>query len=379
MNTPPQRARAAAHASAVRVAAGLAWLVSPAASDDGRFSYMDGLRGWSAVVVCVHHVLCDIRGVNHRTPNLLLDGPLAVWLFFFISGFCLSSPRPADAVTRSLLARWPRLALPCCFHVVLAWLLGPEYHPAELAANLACMGFFQFFPVDQASNMLHLLRRATLTDQLRPVSPHFLQLWTMPYEMRGSLLVLLLCYARPAVRPRHWAWALGAATLMFWHNPLMVFFFGGFCARAVWAPREGRGLCVAAAGVGAMVALGYLPDAVTRSATGATILAYWAASIARVAAAAGVLHTSAAARDALTCRVSAFLGRISFSLYLCHWYIKDRFWLAGMPRTAAACVAIVGVSGALAAATTCVDCAAVECSRCMADWLIAKEEDAEEE
>src|SRR5262249_62075265 len=62
-----------------------------------RFGFLDGLRGWAAVVVLFHHIFVDGLPANSFMADRLfwakiffMNGTSAVCLFFVISGFSLS-------------------------------------------------------------------------------------------------------------------------------------------------------------------------------------------------------------------------------------------------------------------------------------------------
>src|ERR1700758_3060585 len=62
-----------------------------------RFRFLDGLRGWAAVVVLLHHLFVDGLPANSLMADrvlwakvFFLNGILAVSVFFVISGFSLS-------------------------------------------------------------------------------------------------------------------------------------------------------------------------------------------------------------------------------------------------------------------------------------------------
>ena len=66
-------------------------------SEAGRLRFLDGLRGWAAVVVLLHHVFIDGLPANGFMADRTLwakvffvNGTLAVCVFFVISGFSLS-------------------------------------------------------------------------------------------------------------------------------------------------------------------------------------------------------------------------------------------------------------------------------------------------
>src|SRR5271155_3597568 len=88
-----------------------------------RFRFLDGLRGWAAVVVLLHHVFVDGLPANALMADrnlwakvFFLNGTLAVCVFFVISGFSLSI-RHLDrgdgrALARVASGRYLRLAVP---------------------------------------------------------------------------------------------------------------------------------------------------------------------------------------------------------------------------------------------------------------------------
>lgn len=107
-----------------------------------RITALDGLRGWAALLVVVHHCLMVLPELaqpyfEDRPPqpgwadvlvysplHSLWDGPAAVLVFFVLSGFVLTLPflRPAEPGrwTAYYPARIVRLYLPVFFAVVLA-------------------------------------------------------------------------------------------------------------------------------------------------------------------------------------------------------------------------------------------------------------------
>src|SRR5262245_43932704 len=69
----------------------------PADQHPMRFGFLDGLRGWAAVIVLFHHVFVDGLPANDFMADRLfwariffMNGTFAVCLFFVISGFSLS-------------------------------------------------------------------------------------------------------------------------------------------------------------------------------------------------------------------------------------------------------------------------------------------------
>src|SRR5262249_50829552 len=96
-----------------------------------RLLHLDGLRGWAALFVIFHHLelafLPAIKGPNDGVSpilgplSFLTDGPLAVSIFFLLSGIVLAEAVEAAlrrsgpakvGLTGLVIKRWLRLGLP---------------------------------------------------------------------------------------------------------------------------------------------------------------------------------------------------------------------------------------------------------------------------
>ena len=109
-----------------------------------RLYFLDGLRGWAALVVLFGHTfqgwllspkVMHQRGLTwlldaiNTTPwALLTNGELAVVMFFTISGAALSYPilistAPLRTLTTMAAVRYPRLTIPIAASSILAFLL----------------------------------------------------------------------------------------------------------------------------------------------------------------------------------------------------------------------------------------------------------------
>jgi peptidoglycan/LPS O-acetylase OafA/YrhL len=295
-----------------------------------RLDFLDGLRGWAALVVVFSHLWGQFA--RHVTPfydtppmRLLSCGHVAVVVFFVLSGAALSlhfvrTLRPVP-IASAIAARYVRLVLPITGTTLIVWAL--------LAAGLAGsdeagrLGHSEIFL--GARYGLQTPFTEALAFSLRDVLFHYRpwetfnwSLWTMPVEFMGSVMIyaLLAAFARlrrlgPAQRALL-AGGLGAALLLA-GKPLAACFAVGYVV-AEWVvhpalpPRAMRhaGLAALAACVASaafVFATGREDDA------SATVLA----SCLVLAAA-----SWAPLRRALSAPVSRWLGRVSFPLYLIH-------------------------------------------------------------
>jgi peptidoglycan/LPS O-acetylase OafA/YrhL len=189
-----------------------------------RLRFLDGLRGWGAVVVLLYHAFCDslppAPGFKLLADYVPFNGRVAVLVFFIVSGYSLTvrylDKGEFQGWLRILTGRYVRLAIPvlaACLIMHLALVFGAVSPAAERLPD------FQFaFHFDPTTE--HLLRFA-LWDVFFAYSAEHTYigpLWTMEPELIGSFSVLALVFV------------LGRAT---WRLPVLVLIALGI---ALWAP-----------------------------------------------------------------------------------------------------------------------------------------------
>jgi peptidoglycan/LPS O-acetylase OafA/YrhL len=163
-----------------------------------RFRFLDGLRGWAAVVVLLHHVFIDGLPANAVMADralwakvFFLNGTLAVSVFFVISGFSLSirylETGNGMGLGRIAAGRYLRLALPifaiCAitYALLLSGLIPPAaQRPAPLDQFLA------FTPTIERLLNFSLWKVFVAYSGAETYDP---PLWTMTYEFFGSFMV----------------------------------------------------------------------------------------------------------------------------------------------------------------------------------------------
>ena len=173
-----------------------------------RFRFLDGLRGWAAVVVLLHHLFIDGLPANSFMADralwakvFFLNGTVAVSVFFVISGFSLSirylETGDGRALGRIAAGRYLRLALPifaiCAVTYVLlvSGLIPPAaQRPSPLDQ------FLGFTPSIDGLLGFSLLKVFVAYSGAESYDP---PLWTMTYEFFGSFMVFaLIAYLRPS-------------------------------------------------------------------------------------------------------------------------------------------------------------------------------------
>jgi peptidoglycan/LPS O-acetylase OafA/YrhL len=280
-----------------------------------RMHFLDGLRGWAAVVVLLHHVFIDGLPANAFMADralwakvFFLNGTLAVSVFFVISGFSLSvrylETGNAGALGRIAAGRYLRLALPifaiCAItHALMVSGLIPP--PAQRPAPLD--QFLAFTPTIGRLMSFSLWNVFASYSGAQTYDP---PLWTMTYEFFGSFMVFAVAAALRPSRLRTVMLGVLFVALAALQTYFALFVAGILIAelfplagRGSMANRAGATLCIAG------LLLIVLPNTWFGAVYvgGATCLTAGAIFCAPV-------------RGFFESRLSGFLGWISFPLYL---------------------------------------------------------------
>ena len=321
-----------------------------------RLRYLDGLRGWMALIVVFSHLfrvwLLDPPTLAAQggdglsfwfkwTPlGLLTDGLQAVYIFFVVSGVALSYPilrsaRPDRTLLGMAVYRYPRLTVPILASSLIAWVLlsSGAFRLHEIArhqANAAWWLELYDFPARFPAMLKYALWNVYTPDPPNRESWNIV-LWTMPIELQGSFLIFaLLAIVR-------WRWLriplagavaiheVGAGI----YGYLVGFLVGYLLAELILvlerrpAVSDGRASRIAgwvlfAAGLACSIRLQVVSFDRPRSDY------MMAMNIVATLVVSGVVLTSALHRW-LSGPISHFLGRISFGLYLTHFLVICSF------------------------------------------------------
>ncbi len=318
------------------------------AASGRKLTELDAVRGIAAVVVFNLHFLGGVRGdvlarLSATPLYAAANGGAAVLLFFVLSGFVLTlAPLRAGRLRRlagPAIRRYPRLA-------------GPVVLTALLSVGLARYGGFpgvgwigtrtgKLFPLDlfwgsQMNNgaIWPVLREAAFGTFFTGTSDHNPVLWTMKWELLGSVLafalalVLLLPLPR-AVRMAGAGLLAGAAA---WHSIWLIAFPIGV-AGALAHLRHGHAMRIPPLAAAVLFcAAAYVMSWNIEHAAGAW---RWADSIpdrhrnylwAFAQCVSGACMLAIAlycplARRVLRTRLFSALGHLSFPLYLTHFFV----------------------------------------------------------
>lgn len=279
-----------------------------------RFLFLDGLRGWACVAVVILHTTKDgaSRGIVERMLGIFYDGSFSVLLFFTISGFALASITEPDRVLRAVIARLPRLWLPTFVVLQLGWLIDSR----------VIKDFFLYPFLLLTQSFLMSPRPAPFLPEKDMHSwwllTRFGQMWTMMPEIHGSLFVFFWTLVRHRIR-FEWAALAGITVLFIISDYLVAFFILGFVFHTFWklGSRNDIGLLSLAASVLAFYAP-ILIVSICPMPIECEELINQLFSVLRICFIFLAVRECEFVRRFLECRLSVFLGNISFSVYLCH-------------------------------------------------------------
>lgn len=195
---------------------------SPATQD--RLVFLDGLRGWAALMVVLSHLVVFFVGNTTQAYKgwywaFPTDGNLAVFIFFVLSGFALSigyiQTGRLSIITALCVRRYLRLAIP----ILCASLLAYGLHAAGMLYNVEAgrgdgnqwlANFYAFTPDLFDSIKFGLYDVFVHRDASRSYNPI---LWTMPIELYGSFVIFAVCALLMHLKKR--SFFVGALLLYF--------------------------------------------------------------------------------------------------------------------------------------------------------------------
>jgi peptidoglycan/LPS O-acetylase OafA/YrhL len=313
-----------------------------------RLIYLESIRGIAALCVVFYHLAVTfISAMNtidltrSKLPillrvllasplSLLTNGPFAVRIFFVLSGFVLSlsyfHKKTGAAVAGPAARRYPRLMLPALASVMFGWILLKlgwywNLDAAALMQRRPGAWLFHWFLLDR-----------TFTDALREGAYGTFfsfdwnrtlnsSLWTMPWELGGSFIVFSLLALFGSIQRRFLIYGLVAIGLYATVWPLLVDFVAGLALCDLFTRHEQRfrekpRWPIIALFTGLILGglLGEWPS--TQHGLNDYFVACW--PVVPAVLIIGGITFSPRLRHAFESRAMAFLGKISFPLYLFH-------------------------------------------------------------
>lgn len=326
--------------------------------------YLDGLRGIAAFIVVISHYMqvfypATLNGNPQQAHwkwdiwygqspiNLFYNGQFAVCMFFVLSGYVLSvkmfdkqldSEAFQNSLHSSAIRRYIRLAVPAAVSVVLVYLaiITSSVHLQTIWGTTWTDMKKNYYELD--TNLYTVIKAAVFDPFFRfNANPYNPVLWTMSYELLGSFLIFgfLALFGRMQKR-----WIVyGILTVALIQTHFVAFLWGMLLAdllRHKWVQSKIVKVLMLLMGV-------YLGSTPYTSLTGSMYepIEVWTNRIntwiqfdidprliARTLGAAMILFVllrSKRLQHVFEWKPFAYLGRISFSLYLVHFTFLNTF------------------------------------------------------
>lgn len=305
--------------------------------EKNRLYVIDGVRGWAAISVLLFHVLTEtfcILKPEFRTPYtyFIFNGPLAIAVFFVLSGDALSvgyiNNEKLSTLDSLLLKRYFRLTVPVslsCFIVYLLMKAGLIFNvgAASIIHREGWLGaFLPFKP-----NIISLFRYCFYqvydgypnSVTFNPLSIAYNPfLWTMSTEFVGSMLVFLFLYvSKRLISP--YKLLIPLIIFLFLEKSFYALFFVGVLFAYLRTLNVFANLLMnrlwQIAILFIIICL-IIVDTELRS-----FISQGHVNIAIASALVFCIYSSNLCVSLFSCRISRILGKISFPIYLIHFSV----------------------------------------------------------
>ncbi|RJG00374.1 acyltransferase family protein [Noviherbaspirillum sedimenti] len=310
---------------------------TPAAQD--RLFFLDGLRGWAALMVVLSHLL--VFFVSHTSLTYQgwywafpTDGNLAVFIFFVLSGFALSigyiQTSRMSLLTALCARRYLRLAIPILCASLFAYLLLAarlfyNIDAGKAIGNNWLTNFYGFAPDLYESLKFGLYDVFMSGDAARSYNPI---LWTMPIELFGSFIVFAICALFLYLKKRLFFIAAILLYFVLSKNNYYLSFVAGMCIALCYHHREKAVFRKIHFALPLLLIGAVYYSSISLRGRGLAVPQIVRADFLSILAASAMVFAAAFYRPFrrfLENPVSRYLGSISFPIYLTHFIVICTF------------------------------------------------------
>jgi peptidoglycan/LPS O-acetylase OafA/YrhL len=301
---------------------------SDAKTSQGRTHEIDGLRGWAALNVVLFHIFGECLRVklpelNSSWLSVLLDGHYAVLIFFIISGDALSQPflqtGRREKIDLLAIRRYVRLTIPIvttCLIVYFLIYFRLDFHE-EASVVLGREDWLgRFLNFDSTPAALAKYSLWGVFSNHTPSNSYNPFLWTMGVELTGSYIVFFLCYSWHKFKNPVWVLAIVGTFFFCMASNFFLFVFGMLLAEMRrqgvierYRAKPAFQLLTALILVGAIFFVHETKDKVLLTPIKIAFAAIFVSAI----------YVNRFASDFLSTKISQYLGKISFPIYLLHF------------------------------------------------------------
>ena len=289
--------------------------------ENSRIDFFDGIRGWGAIMVLLSHLCGTIPHMSflRSTPlAVVTDGFLAVYIFFILSGVVLSLScfkyENLYFVASLLLKRLPRLAIPIFASSIFIYIIMTSALMYNKGLNNPWLSeFYSFDP-----SLVKVIRFSFYDVFFNYVhdASYNVVLWTMSTELHGSILVAIVLLCLNYVRFKL-LFLISVSVVLFAVKPQLACFSIGMIISYILCNKSDILFLLKKRNIKIFLCLLFL-------------LVYKAVDMGRcnvISAAIVVLlpFMFEGVYTFLVSRISSFLGKISFPLYIVHFPILCSF------------------------------------------------------
>ena len=312
-----------------------------------KLTYLEGLRGIASLMVVFTHYYggwyLSPTIINQLSPfsqslvkspiSLIWNGQLAVCIFFVLSGYVLSikffETNNRDIVISSALRRYWRLSIPCVVSMLFAYVLLKNklyfnQEVFEVTSSPWIRLFWRQFP-----DIFEVLKEGFYGIFLDSnASTYNAVLWTMKWEFLGSFMVFAICYLIGNSQFRNYYYFCVTLMLLLAEEAFLLAFLFGMILSDLSRQEDSRAkimifntiICWGLLFMGLLFIV-FLPFIQVNVSFRVTPYIYVLSSLFIVIATLG----DTGIKKIFDQKACAFLGRISFPLYLVHLPILCSF------------------------------------------------------
>ncbi|WP_265577145.1 acyltransferase family protein [Pseudomonas protegens] len=222
----------------------------------GRVNFLDGLRGWAALVVLIAHlnaflldpaiyskgaIFDSFTDGNYLASalafilNVTPDGSLAVQIFFVLSGYALSVSylKPGrEGLALAVVSRYFRLMMPIFIVAIITYLVaaaGLFFNIEAVSIKERYSGWIYAFYTNPIS-FINAIKFSLYDVFFKGVSEKTLNppLWTMRVELIGSFVIYAYLFFFRSGSRVHWPVAALLALFFAWNQSFYLCFISGY-------------------------------------------------------------------------------------------------------------------------------------------------------
>jgi len=204
--------------------------------NSSRIIYLDGIRGWASLIVLFHHLLpCFLAKstIQYRTPhlNFITNGHFAVIVFFVLSGVALTrSFKKENKLSYSFIARYFRLVMPIFSTALIGYILikfGFMYNLSLADTHEIQKDWLgKWFNFEPSLVGVISFSFFDVFFNYRSEVSYNSSLWTMPIEIFGSYLIFTYLFLFKFHEKKNLIAIFIAVSLYFINTFLSCFMFG---------------------------------------------------------------------------------------------------------------------------------------------------------